>query len=151
MLSREYFAKISGIPIDELVVGFTASTFDLLTAGHSLMLEEAKNQCNFLVIGLETDPTHDRPEKNKPVQSIFERYVQIASIRFVDYVVPFDDENDLLTLIKCLNPDVRIVGEEYRDKDFTGKNLPIKLWYNSRRHDFSSTELRKRVVKAEHV
>lgn len=148
MISRQYISKISGIPEKDLVIGFTASTFDLLTAGHCLMLEESKNQCNFLVVGLQTNPQNDRAEKNKPVQTMFERFIQISSSKYVDYVIPFDDESDLLNLILTLNPDIRIVGEEYKRTEHTGKHL-TPIYYNKRRHNFSSTELRIRTAAQE--
>ena len=101
--------------------GLTASAFDLLHAGHIQMLEEAKEQCGYLVCALQVDPTVDRPEKNKPIQSIFERYIQLRAVKYVDDIIPYTTERDLLQLIEIIHPDVRIIGEEYRDKDFTGK------------------------------
>lgn len=132
-------------------IGFTASSFDLLHAGHIVMLEEAKTLCDYLVVGLLTDPTIDRPTtKNKPIQSIFERYVQVSSLECVDLVIPFESEKDLEDLLLTLLPDVRIVGEEYKGTEHTGKNIEeIEIFYNKRRHSFSSSELRKRVQNAE--
>ncbi len=132
-------------------VGFTCSTFDLLHAGHVLMLEEAKQQCDYLIAGLQTDPTIDRPgTKNKPVQTIVERYVQLKAVRYVNEVVVYSTEQDLIDLLQILPINVRILGEEYKDINFTGKQTcidrNIDLYYNSRTHRFSSTELRNRVA-----
>lgn len=126
-------------------IGFTCSAFDLLHAGHVAMLEEAKEQCDYLVVGLHIDPTLDRPEKNRPVQSAFERYWQLRGSKFVDEIMPYETEKDLLNLLNILKPDVRILGEEYREKDFTGKNLPIQIYYNRRRHGYSTSDLRERI------
>jgi len=128
-------------------VGFTASSFDLFHAGHIAMLMEAKSLCDILVVGLQTDPTNDRAEKNKPVQSILERYIQLQACKYVDYIVPFESEEDLLDLIHVLEPDIRVVGEEYKDKEHTGKGLG-KIHYNRRKHSFSSSSLRKRVEQS---
>lgn len=125
--------------------GFTCSAFDLLHAGHVAMLEEAKTQCDYLIVGLHTNPTIDRPEKNKPVQSVFERYWQLRGCKYVDDIIPYDTEEDLLNLLSVLNPNVRILGSEYMVKNFTGKSLPIPLYFNKREHTYSSSELRKRV------
>ena len=129
--------------------GLTASAFDLLHAGHIQMLEEAKEQCGYLVCALQVDPTVDRPEKNKPIQSIFERYIQLRAVKYVDDIIPYTTERDLLQLIEIIHPDVRIIGEEYRDKDFTGKQYcldnDISIYYNRRQHAFSTRQLRKRV------
>lgn len=136
-------------------VGFTCSTFDLLHAGHILMLEEAKNHCDYLIVGLQTDPTIDRPNKNKPVQTIVERYVQLKAVKFVDEIVVYSTEGDLIDLIQILHPDVRIIGEEYKDTNFTGaevcKQMGIEIVYNSRTHRFSSSELRRRVASTDTV
>ena len=126
-------------------VGFTCSCFDLFHAGHVLMLEEAKQQCDYLIVGLQTDPTIDRPEKNKPVQSVYERYVQLKGCKYVDEIIPYSTENDLMNLLTTVNYDVRILGEEYRIKTFTGKHLDKEYYYNTRPHTYSSTELRKRL------
>ena len=127
-------------------VGFTCSCFDLFHAGHVMMLKEAKTQCDWLVVGLQTDPTLDRPKKNKPVQSVLERYIQLEACKYVDEIVPYSTEKDLMDLLTSYPIDVRIIGEEYRNKDFTGKALSIPIHYNSRRHSFSSTELRMRIA-----
>lgn len=131
-------------------VGFTCSSFDLFHAGHVLMLEEAKRQCDWLIVGLQTDPTIDRPEKNKPVQSVFERFVQVSACKWVNEVVVYESERDLLNLLKSYNIHVRILGREYQDKDFTGRHLEnIELYFNSRDHSFSTTELRNRIRESE--
>jgi len=128
--------------------GFTCSCFDLFHAGHIMMLKEAKSKCEYLIVGLQTDPTIDRPEKNKPIQSVFERFVQLDSCKYVDEVIVYATEKDLLDILHSYPIDVRIVGDEYKDKDFTGKNLEhIEMYYNSRKHSFSTTELRHRVIE----
>ena len=129
-------------------VGFTCGAFDLLHAGHIVMLEEAKDNCDFLMVGLQTDPTLDRSDKNKPVQSIYERYIQLYGLRYVDEVIPYDRETCLMDILTTKSIDVRFIGEEYKDKMFTGQHLPIEIYYTSRQHTFSSTDLRKRVQNA---
>jgi len=129
--------------------GFTCSTFDLLHAGHILMLKQSRQQCDTLIVGLQTDPTIDRPDtKNKPVQSILERQIQLEAVQYVDYIYIYETEKDLMDLLTILNIDIRFIGEEYKDKDFTGKQYcidnGIEIFYNSRKHRFSTTELRKR-------
>ena len=126
-------------------VGITASCFDLFHAGHVLMLQEAKEQCDRLVVALQTDPTIDRPEKNKPVQSLVERYIQVQACRYVDDIIPYTTEEDLLNILQCYDWDVRIIGQDYYGKRFTGDELDMQVYYNSRRHSFSTTELRKRI------
>ena len=135
-------------------VGFTCSTFDLLHAGHILMLAEAKTICDYLIVGLQMDPSIDRPvSKNKPVQSIVERYVQLSAVKFVDEIIVYQTEKDLEDLLMFLPISIRIIGEEYEGKDFTGKQIcedrGIKIWYNSRKHRFSSSELRQRTYQSE--
>ena len=135
-------------------VGFTCSTFDLLHAGHILMLAECKQICDYLIVGVQSDPTIDRPgTKNKPVQSIVERYVQLSAVKFVDEIIVYNTEKDLEDMLMFLPLSVRIIGEEYKDKDFTGKQIcedrGIKVWYNSRTHRFSSSELRQRTYQSE--
>jgi glycerol-3-phosphate cytidylyltransferase len=128
-------------------IGFVASCFDLFHAGHILMLKEAKTQCDYLIVALQTDPTIDRPDtKNKPVQSLFERFVQIQACEYVDEIVPYTTEKELLDMLRSYPIDVRIIGEEYKESNFTGKELDIPIYYNKRRHSFSTTELRKRVI-----
>jgi glycerol-3-phosphate cytidylyltransferase len=129
--------------------GFTCSTFDLFHAGHVIMLEEAKKQCDYLIVGLQTDPTIDRPHKNKPVQTVFERFVQLKACRYVDEVVVYATEKELLDILLSYPIDVRILGDEYINKAFTGQDLNIELYFNTRRHSFSTTELRQRVIDAE--
>ena len=125
-------------------IGFTCSTFDLLHAGHTSMLAESKSRCDYLIVGLLCDPTHDSQEKQKPIQSMFERGVQLSSISYVDMIIPFSSEQDIIDMVLVIKPDIRIVGEEYKDKNHTGKGL-CPIYYNSRKHSFSSTELRGRV------
>jgi glycerol-3-phosphate cytidylyltransferase len=128
-------------------IGFTCSTFDLFHAGHIMMLKEARRQCEHLIVGLQSDPTIDRPDtKNKPVQSMFERFVQLDACKYVDEVIPYSTEKELLDILLSYPISVRIIGEEYEDKEFTGKQLPIEIYYNKRRHSFSTTELRQRVI-----
>jgi glycerol-3-phosphate cytidylyltransferase len=126
-------------------IGITCSCFDLFHAGHVLMLEEAKQHCDYLIVALQTDPTLDRPEKNKPVQSVYERYAQLRGCKYVDEIIPYSTEADLLNLLTTVNYDVRIVGEEYRHKPYTGKHLDKEVYYNKRPHTYSSSELRKRI------
>ena len=132
-------------------VGFTCSTFDLLHAGHVQMLRDAKSECDYLIVGLQTDPTLDRKEKNKPIQSIVERYVQLQAVKYVDEIVPYSTESDLEDILNLYDLDIRIMGEEYRDKDFTGKDIcrkrGIQIYFNKRDHRFSSSDLRFRVCK----
>jgi glycerol-3-phosphate cytidylyltransferase len=134
-----------------MTTGFTCSTFDLFHAGHLLMLQEAKRNCDWLIVGIQSDPTIDRPTKNKPIQSLYERWVQLEACVYVDKIIPYATEKELLDILQSQNIDVRFVGEEYRDVDFTGKELGIPIHYNKRSHSFSSTELRKRVFDAEYV
>jgi glycerol-3-phosphate cytidylyltransferase len=145
--------KMINIQRDRGYVGFTCSAFDLLHAGHQLMLEEAKGVCDYLIVALQYDPSLDRPTKNKPVQSVVERYLQLRSSRWVDEIVFYNSEKELEELLKVLPIDIRILGDEYRNRDFTGKqlcqDLGIQLHYNSRTHDYSSSALRKRVAAAE--
>lgn len=130
-------------------IGFVASAFDLLHTGHIIMLKEAKTQCDHLICALQTDPTLDRKTKNKPIQSVFERYVQLQACKYVDEIVVYDTEKDLVDVLQSYPIDVRILGEEYRNTEFTGKNLPIECFFNTRRHSFSTTELRDRIYQAE--
>jgi len=134
-------------------IGFTCSTFDLFHAGHVIMLKEAKTQCDHLIVGLQTDPTLDRKEKNKPVQSIFERYVQLQACKYVDEVVVYATEKDLVDILLAYSINIRILGDEYEHREFTGRSecieRGIKFYFNKREHTFSTTELRQRVVDAE--
>jgi glycerol-3-phosphate cytidylyltransferase len=129
-------------------IGFTCSCFDLFHAGHIMMLKEAKSNCDYLIVGLQTDPTIDRPEKNRPIQSIFERFVQLDACKYVDEIVVYATEKDLIDILHSYPINVRFVGDEYKEKDFTGKDLShIEIYYNSRKHSFSTTELRGRVIE----
>ena len=148
------FNKIKELKKDGKRVGITFSTFDMLHAGHIAMLSEAKNHCDYLIAALQTDPTIDRPDtKNKPVQSIVERQIQLAATRYVDEIVVYQTEQDLIDLLLILPVDVRILGVEYENKEFTGRweceIKGIELVFNRRDHSFSSSSLRKRVVQAE--
>ena len=133
-------------------VGFTASAFDLLHSGHISMLRDAKDQCEYLICGLQTDPSADRLEKNRPIQTIVERYTQLKAVGYVDEIIPYSTEEDLKDILSMYHIDVRILGDEYREKDFTGKEIckrrDIALYFNKRDHRFSSSELRKRVVES---
>lgn len=133
--------------------GITFSTFDLLHAGHIQMLREAKDQCDYLICGLQMDPSLDRKEKNAPVQTVVERYTQLKGVRYVDEIIPYMCEKDVEDILSMYDIDVRILGEEYREKDFTGKDIckkrNIQLYFNKRDHRFSSSDLRKRVAERE--
>lgn len=137
------------------VIGFTCGAFDLFHAGHVLMLEEAKQHCDYLIVGLQSDPSIDRASKNKPVQSIVERQVQVKGCRHVDEVVIYDTEKDLEDLFKTLPIDVRVIGSDYKDREFTAKDYcidnNIQIVYNKRTHSFSTTDLRQRVFQAESI
>lgn len=132
-------------------VGITFSTFDLLHAGHVQMLREAKEQCDYLICGLQLDPSLDRPEKNSPVQTIVERYTQLAGVKYVDEIIPYSSEKDVEDILTMYHIDVRILGDEYKEKDFTGKDIckkrGIQLYFNKRDHRFSSSDLRRRVAE----
>jgi glycerol-3-phosphate cytidylyltransferase len=148
------FNNIKQLHVDGKKIGIVFSAFDMLHAGHIAMLSEARNHCDYLICGLQTDPTIDRPDtKNRPVQSIVERQIQLAACRYVDEVVVYQTEQDLIDLLLILPVDMRILGVEYEDKDFTGKKecyqRDIDLVFNGRDHSFSSSSLRKRVVEAE--
>lgn len=134
-------------------IGITFSAFDLLHAGHITMLEEAKRQCDYLIAGLQTDPTIDRPEKNRPAQSVVERYIQLKGCRFVDEIVPYATEQDLEDILRSFKIDVRIIGDEYKDENFTGRiyceEKGIVLYFNVRDHRFSSSSLRREVKEKE--
>jgi len=131
------------------MIGFTCGAFDLLHAGHIVMLEESRSRCDYLIVGLQTDPTIDRPEKNKPIQSVYERFVQLDAVKYIDNIIPYDTEESLIDLLKSQHIDIRFVGEDYRDRDFTGSDLPIEVQYTSRQHSFSSSGLRKRIEENE--
>jgi len=148
------FNHIKQLKAEGKRIGITFSTFDMLHAGHIAMLSEAKNHCDYLICGLQTDPTIDRPEtKNTPIQSIVERQIQLAACRYVDEVVVYQTEQDLVDLLLILPLDVRVLGVEYQDKEFSGKHecyqRNIELVFNDRDHSFSSSSLRRRVAAAE--
>ena len=148
------FNKVKELKKEGKKIGIVFSTFDLLHAGHIAMLAEVKNHCDYLIAGLQTDPTIDRPDtKNAPIQSIVERQITLSATRYVDEIVVYQTEKDLEDILLTLPIDVRILGIEYADKDFTGKqiclNRGIEIVYNGRDHSFSSSSLRKRVAEAE--
>lgn len=150
------FNRIKELKQEGKKIGITFSTFDMLHAGHIAMLAEAKNHCDYLIAGLQTDPTIDRPDtKNAPVQSIVERQIQLAACRYVDEVVVYQTEQDLVDLLLILPLDVRVLGVEYAEKDFTGRKecqaRDIEIVFNGRDHSFSSSSLRKRVAEAEQI
>ena len=131
------------------IVGITFGSFDLCHYGHALMFEECKQYCDYLIVGVQSDPSIDRPEKNSPIQSHKERLGIVSSIKFVDEVKPYDTESDLIKVLKEVKPDVRILGADHQGTEFTGHELPIKCIFNSRDHGYSTSELRKRVFEAE--
>ena len=130
-------------------IGFTCSAFDLLHAGHIQMLRDAKDQCDYLIVGLQTDPSKDRKEKNKPVQSLVERYIQLQAVKYIDEIIPYDSERELKDILEMLHIDVRFLGDQYRNKDLTAKYIckkkDIQLYYNKREHRFSTSLLRERI------
>jgi len=132
-----------------MIKGITFSSFDLFHSGHVAMLKEARSNCDYLMVGLQTDPTIDRPEKNKPIQSVFERYVQLEGCKYIDEIIPYETEKDLIDVLLTYDIQKRFIGEEYRQIDFTGKQLcvdkGIELYYNKRQHSFSTSGLRKRI------
>ena len=153
-IKKMIFNKIKELKDKGLKIGITFSQFDLLHAGHIAMLSQAKNHCDYLIAGLQNNAQWDRPEKNAPIQSIVERQISLSAVRFVDEIVVYNTEKDLEDILLTLPIDVRILGVEYKDKDFTGKKIctqrNIELVFNGRDHSFSSSSLRKRVVEAEH-
>lgn len=130
-------------------IGFTCSCFDILHCGHCLMLKDAKEQCDILIVALQTDPTIDRPDKNKPIQEYEERLIILQSIKYVDEIIKYSTEADLYYILKMLNPDVRIIGTDWKDKEYTGYDLPIYIHWHNRNHNWSTSYLRKRVYLAE--
>ena len=132
-----------------MITGFTCSAFDLLHAGHVEMLRECKGHCDWLIVGLHINPKVDRPAKNAPVQSVYERYVQLRACKYVDEIIPYTTEKELMDILLSYPIDIRIIGEEYRDKQFTGHELPMGIHFNSRKHSFSTTNLRKQVAEGE--
>ena len=130
--------------------GFTCGAMDLLHAGHVLMLKECKKHCDYLIVGLHTNPQLDRPDKNRPIQSLVERYYQLEGCAYVDQIIPYETESDLLEILKSLDYDVRFVGADWKGGEFTGHDLPNhldKVIYNQREHDYSSSELRRRIAE----
>lgn len=130
-------------------IGITFSSFDLFHAGHVKMIEECKRNCDYLIVGLQTDPTLDRPNKNKPIQSVVERYIQLKGCKFIDEIIPYSTEDELMEILQSYKIDVRFIGEDYLEKDFTGKQFcldnDINLFFNSRKHPFSSSGLRNKI------
>jgi len=131
-------------------IGFTCSCFDLLHAGHILMLKDSKEQCDYLIVGLQTDPSIDRPKKNKPIQSYEERFIQLDAIKYVDKIIKYTTEKDLYKKLLEINPDIRILGSDYINESFTGDDLNIPIYYHNRNHNYSSTNLRGKIV-SEHL
>ena len=131
------------------IVGITFGSFDLCHFGHALMFEECKEYCDYLIVGVQSDPSINRPEKNKPIQSHKERMGIVSSLKFVDEIIPYDTEADLIEVLKKVKPDVRILGADHKNTLFTGHELPIKCIFNTRDHGYSTSELRKRVFEAE--
>jgi len=135
------------------MIGISFSSFDLFHSGHVAMLKEASENCEYLIVGLQTDPTIDRPEKNKPIQSVFERYVQLKGCKYINEIIPYETEQDLLDILLTYTIDRRFIGEEYKQLDFSGKQIcvdkGIELYYNKRQHSFSTSNLRKRISEAE--
>jgi len=127
--------------------GFTCGAFDLLHAGHIVMLKEAKENCDYLIVGLQTDPSIDRQEKNQPVQSVYERYMQLQAVKYVDEIIPYDTEQSLIDLLESTEIHLRFVGEDYVDRNFTGKGLH-EIYYTNRQHSFSSSGLRRKVSQS---
>jgi glycerol-3-phosphate cytidylyltransferase len=127
-------------------IGFTCGAFDLLHAGHIVMLKEAKSQCDHLIVGIQTDPSIDRQDKNQPIQSVFERYIQLSAVKYIDEIIPYDTEESLLDLLEATPIHIRFVGEDYVERNFTGKGLH-EIYYTSRAHSFSTTQLRQRLLK----
>tara|TARA_Y100000593_G_scaffold63431_1_gene117232 strand:- start:58 stop:516 length:459 start_codon:yes stop_codon:yes gene_type:complete len=135
----------------ESTIGFTCSCFDLLHAGHILMLQDAKSRCDKLIVGLQTDPTIDRPDtKNKPIQSLEERRIQLKAVKYIHEIFEYDTEEDLYKKLLDINPDVRILGSDYIGKSFTGDDLDIEIYYHERKHNYSTTNLRGKIV-SEHL
>ena len=132
-------------------IGFTCSCFDLLHAGHIIMLEDCKRQCDYLIVGLQIDPSIDRKGKNKPIQSLEERRIQLEAVKYIDEIIEYETENDLHKLLFELDPDVRILGSDWKGKPFTGYSLHIPIYFHNRDHDYSTSGLRKKIVDAEKV
>ena len=128
-------------------LGFTCGSFDLLHAGHVLMLEECRNNCEYLIVGLQTDPTLDRDEKQKPIQSVYERFIQLRGVKYVDEIVVYETEADLMNVLRSVMPDVRFLGEDHKDRAYTGHEIEgIEIYFNTRKNDYSSSGLRNRCL-----
>lgn len=147
---KKDIAELLGKKPEEIKVGYASSIADMFHAGHVAYLREAKNHCDYLIVGIVDDPTKDRSWKNKPVQSLLERYIQVASCSYTDCVIPLSGEQDLRDSLLLLQPDIRFVGEEYKGTEFTGSNIEgIEIKYLPRQHSFSSSDLRRRVLDAQ--
>lgn len=131
------------------IIGFTCGALDLLHAGHVTMLKDCKAQCDYLIVGLQTDPTIDRPHKNKPIETVEERLIRLKGCKYVDKILIYETENDLYNLLKELKPDVRFIGVDHKHKYFTGNDLHIDIIWNERNHNYSSSNLRERIYEAE--
>lgn len=132
-----------------MIRGFTCGAMDLLHAGHVLMLADCKKNCDHLIVGLHTNPQLDRPDKNQPVQSVIERYIQLEGCKYVDQIVPYETESDLIELLKSIPIDVRFVGADWKDKPYTGHDIEkIRVIFNTRDHDYSSSGLRRRISQS---
>ena len=142
--------KVNNKGLIENTIGFTCSSFDLLHAGHIIMLRDAKQRCDKLIVGLQTDPTIDRPlTKNTPIQTLEERKIQLEAVRYIDDIYVYDTEDSLIDLIKLVKPDIRILGSDYEGKPFTGDFLNIPIYFHERKHDYSTTNLRKMIYNRE--
>ena len=130
-------------------IGFTCGAFDLMHAGHMVMLEDASRVCDKLIVAIQSDPSIDRPQKNRPVQSFDERIIMVDGCKYVDEIILYHTEADLLKILKDIEPDVRILGSDYKNKTYTGQDLPIEIYYHNRSHGWSSSDLRERVYYAE--
>ena len=142
--------KVNNKGLIENTIGFTCSSFDLLHAGHIIMLQDAKQQCDKLIVGLQTHPTKDRPlTKNTPIQTLEERKIQLEAVRYIDDIYVYDTEDSLIELLKLVKPDIRILGSDYEGKPFTGDFLNIPIYFHERKHDYSTTNLRKMIYNRE--
>ena len=131
-----------------MVRGFTCGAFDLLHPGHLFLFEKAKEECDWLIIGLHTDPSIDRPSKNKPCESVFERWYRLSAVKYVDEIIPYDTEADLYNLLVLQQPDLRFLGGEYAGRGYTGNDLDIEVSFIARHHDYSSSALRKKIISS---
>ena len=130
------------------ITGLTCGAFDITHAGHYLMFKECRGQCDFLIVGLQVNPNIDRKEKHKPVQTLKERKIQLEACKYIDKIITYKTEKELVALLKKLQPSIRFIGADWKGKNFTGKELPIKVIFNSRNHNYSSSALRARIIKA---